>query len=65
MTLVTCNLCAGVVTGVSKTAPSSAQRGEAQGGRHRGRSESRAEALIKLRNSPTPSGRHRLEPNNH
>jgi hypothetical protein len=61
MTLVTCNLCAGVVTGVSRIRPLSAQLGRTQGGRHRGRSESKAEALIKLRNAPIPTGRHRLE----
>jgi len=57
MTLVTCNLCAGVVTGVSRIAHSSAR----VGARHAGRSESKAEALLKLRNAPIPTGRHRLE----
>jgi len=56
MTLVTCSLCAGVVTGASKTEPLSAP----VGARHAGRSERRTEALLKLRINPLPTGRHRL-----
>ena len=47
MTFQTCSLCAGVVMGVSKIAPSNAQLGGAQGGRHRGRQASMIEELFK------------------